>query len=137
MRIRIARRALFSLMLLALGGFFGGFVGGLLGAGGGIIITLALSRLLPRDESGRRAVFACSLSVTLPLSLLTLVRYALSGELSLSLPSSSDPLSFAPVLIGAIFGGALGGFLLGKLRSRLLGRIFALLCAVSGLIMML
>lgn len=132
MRIKPDRRALLSALFLAVGGLFGGFVGGLLGAGGGIIFTLVLSRLLPKDTEGRRSVFACTLSVTLPLSLITLARYFLSDAPSLPLPAASLPV----MLLGSLIGGAVGGALLGRLRSRALGRIFALLCALSGLIML-
>lgn len=136
MRTKIDRRALFSLLLLSFGGLLGGFTGGLLGAGGGIIFTLVLSFLLPKDTEGRRSVFACSLSVTLPLAAITLVRYSASGKLALSPQGKDGPLFLLPMLLGALAGGAVGGILLGRLRSGALRRIFALLCALSGLLML-
>lgn len=136
MMIKTHRPALFSILFLAVGGLLGGFVGGLLGAGGGIIFTLVLSRLLPKDTEGRRSVFACSLSVTLPLSLITLVRYFAANTPSLSFSADGSASSLPVMLLGSLIGGAVGGALLGRLRSRALSRIFALLCALSGLIML-
>lgn len=142
MRIKPTRKAVFSLIFLIFCGILGGFVGGLLGAGGGVIITLALGRLLPKDEESRRSVFASALCVTLPLSILTLTRYAYSTEGGLSaLFSSSSALGSEVgaelIFIAAIVGGVLGGVLLGKLRSAVLSRIFAALCAVSGILMII
>lgn len=145
MRIKISKKAIFSLLLLALGGALGGFINGLLGAGGGIIITLTLSRLLPKDEESRRSVFACSLCVTLPLSLLTLARYASATDGGLSslfssFESASMPLASHGaelIFLAAAIGGVVGGLLLGKLGSAALSRIFAIICIVSGVLMII
>lgn len=145
MRIKISKKAIFSLLLLALGGALGGFINGLLGAGGGIIITLALSRLLPKDEESRRSVFACSLCVTLPLSLLTLARYASATDGGLSSLFSSFESASMPlvshgaelIFLAAAIGGVVGGLLLGKLGSAALSRIFAIICIVSGVLMII
>ena len=132
------------LPLLAIG-LAAGFTNGLLGAGGGIIITLALSRLLPKDDESRRSVFACSLCVTLPLSLLTLARYASATDGGLSALFSSFGSSSMPlvshgaelIFLAAAIGGVVGGILLGKLRSAALSRIFAVICVVSGILMII
>jgi uncharacterized membrane protein YfcA len=146
MRIKISKKALVSLALLVFCGALGGFINGLLGAGGGIIITLALSRLLPKDEESRRSVFASSLCVTVPLSLLTLARYASSTDGGLSsLFSSFSAGGSLPlgaygvelVFLAAVIGGVVGGLLLGKLGSVALSRIFAIICAVSGVLMII
>lgn len=145
MRIKVGRKAAISLIILMLCGAVGGFINGLLGAGGGIIITLALSRLLPKDEESRRSVFACSLCVTLPLSLLTLARYASATDGGLSSLFSSFESSSMPlvshgaelIFLAAAIGGVVGGLLLGKLRSAALSRIFAVICVVSGILMII
>ncbi|MBR2346144.1 MAG: TSUP family transporter [Clostridia bacterium] len=145
MRIKVGRKAAISLIILVLCGAVGGFINGLLGAGGGIIITLALSRLLPKDEESRRSVFACSLCVTLPLSLLTLARYASSTDGSLSEMFSSFSASPLPlvsygaelIFLAAAIGGVVGGLLLGRLGSAALSRIFAIICIVSGVLMII
>ena len=145
MRIKVGRKAMISLLILMLCGAVGGFINGLLGAGGGIIITLALSHLLPKDEESRRSVFASSLCVTLPLSLLTLARYASSSEGGLSEVFASFSASPMPlvshgseiIFLAAAIGGVVGGLLLGKLRSSALSRIFAIICVVSGILMII
>ena len=145
MRIKIRKKAIISLLILTACGTLGGFINGLLGAGGGIVITLALSRLLPKDEESRRSVFASSLCVTVPLSLLTLARYASSTDGSLSEMFSSFSDSPFPLVsygaellfLAAAIGGIVGGLLLGKIGSVALSRIFAIICAVSGVLMII
>lgn len=139
MRINITRRQWFYLLILALGGAIGGFINGLLGAGGGIVITLTLSFLLPEDDENRRATFANSLCVMLPLSMLTLFRYAASEKADVSSISEQLGASFSAeaLLIAAAVGGAIGGLLLGRIGSALLSRIFAVLCVISGVLMII
>ena len=117
-----------KLLLLSLGGILAGFCNGLLGAGGGIILVLFLSRLAGGDSESRRSVYANALCVMLPLSLLTFSRYAGSGEVS-HIPITAE---FA---LGAVAGGLLGGALLGRLGGKAADRLFALLTLISGILM--
>lgn len=120
------------LLFLTLGGALAGFFNGLLGAGGGIVLVLTLSSLLPKDGEGRRSVYANALLVMLPLSCLTLFRYIRGGALS-GAPENAIAL---PLVIGAVLGGISGGILLGRIKGRPLKLLFALLTLVSGIIML-
>ena len=120
------------LFWLAFAGVLAGFCNGLLGAGGGIILVLVLSHLLPDDSEGARSVYSNALLVMLPLSALTLTRYISGGALEAEQMGGRT----VSVLLGAMAGGVLGGILLGKLRGRGLKRLFALLTLVSGIIML-
>lgn len=120
-----------TVALLLIGGALAGFCNGLLGAGGGIVLCLALSRLVGGDGEGSRSIYANALCVMLPLSLLTLFRYAQAGALS---NVAGQGLS-SPYVLGAIIGGLLGGVLLGRLQGRGLRRLFALLTLISGILM--
>lgn len=120
-----------SLLILALGGGLAGFCNGLLGAGGGIILVLTLNAVLPKNSEKARSVYANALCVMLPLSLFTLLRYAGNGVFSADFTGELEPL----YMLGAVAGGVLGGILLGKTRGAFLGRLFALLTLISGLLM--
>lgn len=114
---------------LALTGFLAGVVNGLLGAGGGIIIVFAISRLMPDVAKDKNGAFATALCVMLPVSALSAVIYASRGHMTLD--------GFGIFILPAVIGGAVGGFLLGKLRALLLRRLFAALVAVSGIILII
>ncbi len=119
-----------AVLMLAAGGALAGFCNGLLGAGGGIILVLFLSRVIGKDEEGRRSVYANALCVMLPLSVLTLSRYG--GPVSVS------ELTLSPAFVlGAAIGGILGGVLLGKARSGFSDKLFALLTLISGILMIM
>ena len=117
--------------LLMLGGVLAGFFNGLLGAGGGIVLCLVLARVTSGDEEGSRSVYANALCVMLPLSLITLTRYARAGLLG---NTAVEGIS-AEHMIGAIIGGLLGGILLGRLGGRGLRRLFGALTLISGILM--
>ena len=120
------------LLILLLAGSLAGFCNGLLGAGGGIVLVLILSVLLPDDSESVRSVYSNALLVMLPLSAITLTRYISGGFLTAE-PMGGKTFS---VLLGAMAGGIIGGILLGKLRGRGLKRLFALFTFVSGIIML-
>ena len=133
LRVRVTwRKNGRRLLTLALGGTLAGFFNGLLGAGGGIILVITLSALLPKDGEGARSVYANALLVTVPLSCLTLFNYFRGGAL-VGVPEGAISVW---LILGGIAGGALGGLLLGRIRSGALGRLFALLTVVSGIIML-
>jgi uncharacterized membrane protein YfcA len=118
-----------NLLTLALAGSLAGLCNGLLGAGGGVVLVLFLSKMIKKDEEAQRSVYANALCVMLPLSFLTLMRYG--GPIPFS------ELRLAPeFVLGAALGGLLGGIILGKLSKRLTGRLFAVLTVVSGILML-
>ena len=119
-------------LVLALGGMAAGFVNGLLGAGGGIVLVIVLSALLPRDKEGARSVYANALLVMLPLSCLTLFNYVKGGALE----GVAEKAIGNDLVLGAVIGGVVGGLLLGRVKGRMLSRLFALLTIVSGIMML-
>ena len=117
--------------IVAIGGLLAGLCNGLLGAGGGIVVVLALSAALPDDEDSRRSLYANALCVMLPLSLLTLATYALRGNV----PDGFLGVDYASILVGAAIGGILGALITDKLSSRALKKIFAALTVLAGVLM--
>ena len=111
---------------LALGGIFAGFVNGLLGAGGGIIIIFILSKLL-KEEHDHRDIFANALCIMLPISILSCIIYAANGNTNFD--------GFLPFVFPAIIGGIIGGILLCKINTALLKKLFAVLVAISGILL--
>ena len=117
-----------SALLLIIGGLLSGFINGLLGAGGGIIIVFVLSRAL-KDNCEQRDIFANALCVMLPISIFSCVTYSLSGKVSFD--------GFLPFIIPTTLGGLTGGYLLSKLKTNTLKNLFAILIAISGIILIL
>lgn len=113
-----------TLPLLAVG-LGAGLLNGALGAGGGILIVLCLRPMLQKED--RRRAYTTALSVTLPLSVLTLFRYWRGGALA-----DTAPLS---LLLPALIGGGLGALLLRRLPQGVLSRIFAAVVLLSGVLM--
>ncbi len=121
-------RGLKNFLVLGIAGALAGFFNGLLGAGGGIILVLFLSKLTQGDTESRRSVYANALCVMLPLSLLTLSRYG--G------PVRFSELALSPsFVLGAALGGVLGGLLLGKIGGSAAKKLFAVLTVISGILM--
>ena len=126
-------KAFFRLAIAATGALAAGIANGLLGAGGGIILVFALSPALGGlFEKGeefytRRDLMAIYLSVMIPVSVVSAVRYGLAGTLDLSYSQR--------VIIPAILGGILGGFLLGRLKESFILKLFAFLVIYSGIAM--
>ncbi len=116
-------------ILFCFAGFFGGLANGLLGAGGGIIMTFALEKLLSEEEMARRDIFANVIAATLPISFLSAAIYALRGNIDFS--------RFGVYVIPAVLGGLLGAFLLSKISTAWLKGIFAIIVVWSGIYMIL
>ncbi|MBE6531794.1 MAG: hypothetical protein E7679_06910 [Ruminococcaceae bacterium] len=114
---------------LPLMGFAAGIANGLLGAGGGIIIVYALDHALSDRLSDRRDVFANALCVMLPVSAVSCISYAVSGNLSAG--------GVGVYAIPAILGGAVGGFILGKINLGFLKKLFAALVIYSGVMLII
>ena len=106
-------------------GLLSGFVNGLLGAGGGILAVFALSSR--KGEGERRDLYANALSVMLPISALSCVRYAMAGNLQWE--------GFGIYALPAVAGGIVGGILLGRLKASVLGKLFGALVIYSGIVL--
>ncbi len=106
---------------MALAGALAGLVNGLFGAGGGMILVPLLSRLTELEE---KEIFPASISIILPMCLISLWIGALEG----SLPWH-DAL---PYLIGSALGGILAGIWGEKVPVVWLHRILGMLILYGG-----
>jgi len=116
-------------LYLALAGFIAGIVNGLLGAGGGILIISAFSRIMKNELTEKKDVFVNSLCVMLPISAVSCALYAIRGSFSAE--------GFGLFALPAILGGAVGGLLVDKFRSSALRRLFAALVILSGFLLII
>ena len=87
------------LPLLAIG-TIAGFMNGLLGAGGGIIVVMALRLIFQKSGASEHSYYTTAIAVMLPLSLLSVWQYRVAGHL--------PPLSFWHLILPSLLGGALG-----------------------------
>ncbi|MBQ7379473.1 MAG: TSUP family transporter [Clostridia bacterium] len=110
-------------------GLAAGVINGLLGAGGGIILVLALSHLCKHALPDKRDIFANALTVTIALTLISTLLYIRNGN--------APPADLTRFVLPAAVGGLTGGLLLQRISSAALKRIFAILLVVSGAIMIL
>lgn len=118
-----------SKFFLPISGLVAGLVNGLLGAGGGIIIVWSLTYALEDCDFDKKDVFANALCVMLPLSAVSCVIYAISGNLSLN--------GIGVYMIPAILGGIAGSLLLPRLKLSSLKRLFSALVIYSGIILII
>ena len=116
----------FGLLLV---GVAAGMLNGLLGAGGGIIIVYAVTRLKLCAEGDKNGAFSTALCVMLPVSVVSCLVYMSRGHTS--------PEGFGVFILPAVIGGALGGILLGRVRPDILKRAFAGLIVISGIILIM
>ena len=114
------------LPLLAIG-FAAGFTNGLLGAGGGIIVVMALRMIFEKKGVSEHSYYTTAIAVMLPLSLLSAWRYRAAGHL--------PPISFSHLILPSLLGGALGALLLRRIAPQVLRRIFAAAVLISGIIL--
>ncbi len=110
-------------------GALSGLVNGLLGAGGGIIITYYLAKVLTTDQKSQNGVFANALATMLPISIVSIIFYLIRGYVA----PNGDLLFLLPP---AIVGGIIGAFLLTKLKLKIVKLIFAFLVTLSGIFML-
>ena len=106
-----------------------GFCNALLGAGGGILLSLAMSGMLPEAALDRKGILATAQAAMIPGCIVSCVIYGLEGRLDLE--------NFAVFAIPAMLGGALGSLLLNKVKTRWLIRLFSLFVIWSGARMLL
>lgn len=83
---------------LALAGLGAGTVAGLFSAGGGMVLVPLLCMLTPLDDS---EIFPASLSIILPICLVSLAVTAITGSIAWR--------EAIPYLIGSAIGGVLAG----------------------------
>ena len=102
-------------------GCLAGIANGRFGAGGGMVVVPLLTRWTGMES---RKAFATSLAVILPLSVVSLITYALRGGV--------DFAAAWPYGIGGAVGGLLGGLLLRKISMPWLRRMFGLLILYGG-----
>ena len=111
---------------LALAALAAGLLNGFFATGGGMLLVLALSRLLGRDRT--KEAFLYSSVGVLVFCLISLALYAGGGVI--------PDVGLAEYALPAALGGALGALLFGRIGTRLLRKIFAVLLLYSGLKMM-
>jgi uncharacterized membrane protein YfcA len=102
-------------------GGLAGVVNGLFGAGGGMVLVPLLRRLTDLEE---KEIFACSVGIILPLSLVTLGVYFLRGG-----DFASQSL---PYLIGGALGGIGAGILLKKVKAKWLHKLLGIFILYGG-----
>ena len=105
-----------------LAGFGAGAVNGLFGIGGGMVLIPLLSLLTDWEDE---KIFASSLSIILPVCLVTLTATALTGPISW--------IESVPYLLGSTAGGILAGFLGRKIPTGLLHKVLGLLIIWGGI----
>lgn len=118
--------------VISLSSILGGLLNGLLGAGGGILIGLVLTRLLKSDGEllcDRRDIYANVQLSMICVSLVSLTIYASRGGV--------DYISADWIIIPALAGGAVGSLILRRISSNAIGKIFAVLVIWSGLKMIM
>ena len=111
-----------SLVRAALVGVAAGFLSGLFGVGGGILLVPALVVLLHLPQ---RMASGTSLAAVLPISVASLVSYAISG--------SVDWWVALFLAIGAVSGAVLGTHLLQVLPLRIVGIGFVVLLVLTAI----
>lgn len=116
-------------MLISAVAFLSGTLNSLIGAGGGILLTIASSKLFGDSFPDRRDLYVNSQASMIPGCALSFGIYASEGHFSVA--------SALPLAISAAIGGVLGSMLLSKLGGTVIGRIFALLVIFSGIRMII
>jgi uncharacterized membrane protein YfcA len=123
--IRTVKKGITLKLILA--GVLAGFANGLLGAGGGIVAVVALTRLMGDSFENKNDIFATALCVMLPLSALSTIIYLWGGHMSLE--------GMGALIPPAVLGGIVGGVLLGRLDTRVVKRLFSAIMALSGILL--
>lgn len=107
---------------LIIAGAGAGLVAGLFGAGGGLVLVPLLGLL---TELSDREIFAASLSVILPVCLVSIVMTAMAAEFDLA--------SALPYLPGSALGGLAAGIWGTKIPAQWLHRGLGLLIIWGGI----
>ena len=115
--------------MIAIASVISGFCNALIGAGGGIVLSYALSKLAHEDFPDKRDVYINSQAAMIPGCMLSCLIYASRGSL--------DATGFSIFAIPAAIGGIIGGLLQSKIKSVWIAKLFALLVIWSGIRMLL
>ena len=118
--------------VILLSSILGGVLNGFLGAGGGILIGLVLTRLLKKDGEllcDRRDIYANVQIAMICVSLVSLSIYSSRGYVDFSMADW--------IILPALAGGAVGSLILRKISSGTIGKIFAILVVWSGIRMIM
>lgn len=115
--------------VLAATSFASGALNATIGAGGGILLTVALGRLCRDSFDDKRDVYVNSQAAMIPGCALSCIIYATEGMFSLT--------KALPLAISAAIGGILGSLLLNKISSSFIGKLFAALVIWSGIRMII
>ena len=110
----------------AFSGAAAGRINGLMGAGGGMVLVPLLVRWCGLED---KHAFATAISIILPLSMVSIVVYAMKA-----------PLPFAdawPYLAGGLAGGLLGGLLFRKMSANLLHKLLGAFILWGGIQLLL
>jgi len=110
---------------MAWGGIISGFFNGLFGSGGGVVAVMFLRNIL-NDE---KKAHASATLMILIMSSVSLVFYTLYGHV--------DWQTGFKLVPGGIAGALLGTTLLKNIKNNKLKRLFGLVLAVSGAVMLL
>lgn len=105
-----------------------GFCNALLGAGGGILLSVALGALYKDEMSDRREILINSQASMIPACFVSCLLYAANGSFSLA--------DIVPYALPAIVGGVLGAVILPRVSAGRIGWIFALFVIWSGIRML-
>lgn len=105
-----------------IGGAAAGLANGLFGAGGGMVLLPLLARTTDLEQ---HELFACSVCVILPVSLVSAGVYLLRGGSFLT--------EAIPYLIGGVLGGAIAGLTLKKLPTKWLHRVLGVFILWGGI----
>ena len=106
-------------------GLASGFLNGLFGSGGGVVAVMFLRNIL-KDE---KKAHASATLMILIMSTVSLALYGIYGHIDWS-----AGIRFIP---GGIIGAVLGTFLLKNIKAPNLKRLFGLVLAVSGVVLLL
>ncbi|MDO5558528.1 MAG: sulfite exporter TauE/SafE family protein [Oscillospiraceae bacterium] len=109
---------------LTAAGVISGFLNGLFGSGGGVVAVMFLRNLIG-DE---RKAHASATLMILVMSIISFAFYAVYGHIEYK-----NGLMFVP---GGLCGAVLGTFVLKKIKTDKLHRLFGLILAVSGTVML-
>ncbi len=101
-------------------GLVAGILNGLFGAGGGVAVV----PMLENAGIEPKKAHATSISIILPLSILSGIFYLISGHISFE-----TALPYLPL---GIVGALMGGWLLQKIPNDLLRRIFGIIIIISA-----
>ncbi len=112
-------------VLISSAAFLSGTLNALIGAGGGILLTFAISKLYRGTFDDKRDIYVNSQASMIPCCALSFGIYASEGHFSLT--------AALPLAVSAAAGGILGSILLSKINSSVTGKIFAVLVIFSGI----